>query len=392
LIRSRLWGQVRSPLYSGSHRHVLFIINGLGLGNSTRCHAIIEQLAERGLQVHVLTSGNGLTFFDGRPELASLTPTQPLFYSRSHGHISGWKTIGSLDKLLRLNRAKEQEVESFLRRQPVDVVITDSEYSAAPAHRRGIPVLGLNNSDVVVTEYFRRRKKPAAIRSQFWCVEFMDYLFHRQRCDLVLSPSLLPGLVRHSRISRVGLIVRRAVRELAARARRDFPSPREIKRVVFMLSGSAFASDVAFGRADFPFHVDVIGRRGENVGNVTFHGRLMENARFLAQADALVINGGFSAISEALALNKPTFVIPLQNHAEQYVNAHLLRDLGRGYVVDAPEVIDKLLQLYVTNRWDGLKPSTPLLDIDGAREAAGIICEMAERNAASHNGVARNHA
>jgi len=368
--------------------HLLFIINGLGMGNSTRCHAIIEHLAERGMHVHVLTSGNGLTFFEGRQEVASLTPTQPLFYSGNGGCISGWRTMGSLDRLLRLNRAKERDVESFLRRQAVDAVVTDSEYSAAPAHRRGIPVLGLNNSDVVVTEYLRRRGKPAAIRSQFWCFEFMDYLFHRQRCDLVVSPSPLSGELRHSRIRRVGLIVRRAVREMAAAARHDFPPPRELKRVVFMLSGSGFASKIPFGHGDFPFHVDVVGREGENVGNVTFHGRLMDNARFLAQADALVINGGFSAVSEALALNKPTFVIPLQNHAEQYVNAHLVYDLGRGYVVRAEDVIDKLLQLHASNRWDGLKPSTPLLGIDGARESAEIICEMAERHAHAHLGVA----
>jgi UDP-N-acetylglucosamine:LPS N-acetylglucosamine transferase len=217
----------------------------------------------------------------------------------------------------------------------------------------------------------------------------MDYLFHRQRCDLVVSPSPLAGRLRHSRIRRVGLIVRHVVRELAAAARLDFPPPRELKRVVFMLSGSSFASEIPFGRGDFPFHVDVVGQSGENVGNVTFHGRLMDNARFLAQADALVINGGFSAVSEALALNKPTFVIPLQNHAEQYVNAHLVRDLGRGYVVRAEEVIDKLLQLHATNRWDDLKPSTPLLGIDGARESAEIICEMAERHTGARNGVAQ---
>lgn len=390
LIGKRFRGEACSPLHTASMTgHLLFIINGLGMGNSTRCHAVIEQLAERGLKVHVLTSGNGLTFFEGRREVASLTPTQPLFYSGSEGRISGWKTMGTLDTLLRLNRAKEQEVENFLQRQPVDAVVTDSEYSAAPAHRRGIPVLGLNNSDVVVTEYLRRRDKPAAIRGQFWCCEFMDYLFHRQRCDLVVSPSPLQGRLRHARIRRVGLIVRRAVRELAATAQRDFPPPRELQRVVFMLSGSSFASEISFGQGDFPFRIDVVGRVGENVGNVTFHGRVMDNARFLEDADALVINGGFSAVSEALALNKPTFVIPLQNHAEQYVNAHLLRDLGRGYIVRAEEVVDKLLQLHAVNRWDDLKPSTPLLGIDGARESAEIICEMAERRARGHNGVAR---
>jgi UDP:flavonoid glycosyltransferase YjiC (YdhE family) len=205
-----------------------------------------------------------------------------------------------------------------------------------------------------------------------------------------LSPSPVPAPLRHSRIRRVGLIVRRAVRELAATARRDFPPPREMKRIVFMLSGSEFASKISFGRGDFPFHVDVIGQSGENVGNVTFHGRVMDNARFLAQADALVINGGFSAVSEALALNKPAFVIPLQNHAEQYVNAHLVRDLGRGYVVHSDEAINKLLQLHAANRWDGLKPLIPLIGIDGARESAEIICELAARRVPSHNGIARN--
>ena len=51
---------------------VLFVVNGLGLGNSTRCYAIIEHLHRAGVEIHVLTSGNGLFFFEDKPAVTSL--------------------------------------------------------------------------------------------------------------------------------------------------------------------------------------------------------------------------------------------------------------------------------------------------------------------------------
>jgi len=42
---------------------ILFLVNGLGLGNSTRCHAVIEQLLTAGSDIEVVTSDNGLWFF-----------------------------------------------------------------------------------------------------------------------------------------------------------------------------------------------------------------------------------------------------------------------------------------------------------------------------------------
>jgi len=158
-----------------------------------------------------------------------------------------------------------------------------------------------------------------------------------------------------------------------------FPSPRQMKSVVFMLSGSIFASAVAFAQGKFPFRIDVVGRSGTNVGNVTFHGRLMNNVPFLKQADALVINGGFSAVSEALALHKPTFVIPVPGHAEQFINAGLVHDLGLGYCVSEAEVVAKLNHLYELDRWENLPPRSQPVGVDGASEAAEIIRQVIDR-------------
>ena len=44
-------------------RRILFLVNGLGLGNSTRCHAVMQRLIEHGAEIQVVTSGNGLWYF-----------------------------------------------------------------------------------------------------------------------------------------------------------------------------------------------------------------------------------------------------------------------------------------------------------------------------------------
>jgi len=351
----------------------LFIINGLGMGNSTRCHAVIESLVDQGVRVHVLTSGNGLLYFSGVKGIASLTPMESFFYSGKNGGVSGWRTFASIHALYGRATVKKRQLEEFLRQHHIDVAVIDSEYITSPLRRRKIPIVGLNNADVVVSEYFKLVNPPREIRSHFWFVEFTDYLFHRFFCDWVISPSAVPVVPRHPRIRRVGLIVRRAVLNVIPASPPVPVPPAEMKSMVFLLSGSVFASRISLGDGKFPFPVEVVGRDGESVGDVTFRGRLMDNIAYLQKADALVINGGFSAVSEAMALGKTTFVIPVPGHAEQYVNARVLADLGYGYVVKEDEVVAKLKDLCRVNSWEGLKPRLPTLGAQGAREAAEII-------------------
>lgn len=352
---------------------ILFLINGLGMGNSTRCHAVMQPLAERGHRIHVLTSGNGLKYFEKQPEVTSLHAMEAFFYSQRKGRISGWQTLLAGRQLLRLARAKRAQLEKLLLQLKPAVAVTDSEYVIGPLRRAGVPIAALNNSEVVVSEYLRWRDNPRAVRSQFWFIEFPDYLFHRHYCDLVLSPSPHPGQPRHPKFRRVGLIVRRAVRAAAQAATPSYPLPREIRNVVFMLSGSIFASSVPLDTFEEPFHIDVVGREGPNSERVTYHGKLLDNLPLLTRADALVINGGYSAVSEALALNKPTFVLPVAGHAEQYVNARLVAELGRGYIAHDETVMDLLLGLYRTNAWSGLKEPQPISGLAGAEGAAAAI-------------------
>lgn len=354
----------------------LFIINGLGLGNSTRCYAIIEQLRRRcpAVEIHVLTSGNGLEFFRGKPEIASLTAMANFFYSVKNNQISAWRTLLSAGRLARLALIKHRQVQEALRRIQPRAVVTDSEYTVRPARRQGIPVLAVNNSDVVVSEYLRRKETPWSIAGQFWLVEFTDYLFHRFFVDAVISPAPARLPARHRRVRRVGLILRDEVRRMAP-APAPFRNPRALREMLCMLSGSTLGTRKNLLFHDLPYRVAVIGRAGPSDERVHYHGRLMHNTPHLAQADLLVVNGGFSAVSEALALNKPTLVIPVPRHAEQYVNAMLVRDSGRGDLTTEFTVIERLKELYETDAWSGFAPYQPELCLDGAQEAAAIIMD-----------------
>jgi hypothetical protein len=153
--------------------------------------------------------------------------------------------------------------------------------------------------------------------------------------------------------------------------------------VLFMLSGSVHASNISFSGRPLPFNIEVVGRPGQSQGRVTFHGRRMNNLDLLARADALVINGGYSAVSEAFALRKLCFVVPVPGHAEQFVNASLVQDLGLGFSTTEELVLDQLLAMHQRNQWDALKPMPADIDIDGARQAAKIILATASRTATS---------
>jgi UDP:flavonoid glycosyltransferase YjiC (YdhE family) len=358
----------------------LFIINGLGMGNSTRCYAVMEHLAEAGCRIHVLTSGNGLTFFKDKDCVASLSAMESFFYSGKDGGISGWSTLKSIRRLATIARTKRAQLENALATVAPAVAVIDSEYAISPLRRRRIPIIGLNTSEMVVSEYLRHRKVARGTRSHFWFVEYSDYLFHRQFCDLVLSPYPTRATSRHPKFMRIGLIVRRALLERIGNTDgRQFAPPRELRRVVFMLSGSVHASNIRFESGDLPFHVDVVGRTGESRGNVLYHGRQMNNINLLAGADALVVNGGYSAVSEAFALRKPVFVVPVPGHAEQFVNAHLASDLGLGFVATEQDVLGRLLEMHRQDRWPDLKPMPARFETNGAREAAEAILQRVRR-------------
>lgn len=355
-------------------RRVLFLVNGLGLGNSTRCQAVIERLVDAGADIEVVTSDNGLWFFEREPSVARVTPIGSLRYGSAGGRISIGRTLAQLGGAWTTLRAAGTTLAHVLDRFQPDAVVTDSVYALGPVRRAGVPLAALNNADMVVRGMARFRDWPPGVLPQFLCIELGDYLHHRFGVDLVISPRLDPtDDSQGGRLRAVGPIVRRGCR---SEPRLGRPS-----RVAIMLSGSVFGSPVVLRRRHDGLAIDVIGRPAPDGATpdagVAYHGKLRDSLSLTREADLLVVNGGFSAVSEALVLGKPMVVVPVPRHAEQWINGRTIGHLGIG-TIGSEDRLEEAMEEALARIEDfraayrALPPAR-----DGAAEAAALILDLA---------------
>jgi UDP:flavonoid glycosyltransferase YjiC (YdhE family) len=354
-------------------RRILFLVSGLGLGNATRCFAIIERLAQAGADVAVATSDNGLWFFSDKPQVGHLAAIPSLRYGKQAGRISVAKTLAGLADHARCLAEAERTIAATIDRLRPQVVVTDSVYAVRAARRAGVPLVAINNADMVMGGLRRFRDWPLSILPQGLVVEGGDAVFHRLMPDLVISPRLVrtvPPPDGHLRP--VSPIVRSACQP-------DAGATGPARRVAIMLSGSVFGTPVHLSRHHPGLDIDILGRPAPTglpaVDGVTYHGKQRESLALLRQADLLVINGGYSAVAEALALKKPVVVVPVPRHAEQWVNGRIVEDLGVGLMATEDGLEDAMdAALRDIDRWRrGFARLPPA--IDGAAAAARLILD-----------------
>ncbi len=355
---------------------VLFLTNGLGLGNSTRCHAIIQRLHASGARVEVVTSGNGLWYFSDKIEVSDVHEIQPLAYGTKDGAISITRTFTSIAGMVGIFRRNAKKIGNILDERRPDVVVIDSDYNFLPVKHRKIPIAALNNADVVWNSYFQFKDRPHSIRAQFFGVEVLDYWFHKLIPDQVLSPCLDPRVPQSGgNILRIGPIVRQVYKASL--------QTRPPARATVMLSGSVFGTPVNFNRSTYPVQIDVIGREcpegWSEKQEVTFHGKIKDTYPLLKNSDVAVVNGGFSAVSEMFAMKKPLVVVPVPNHAEQWINARTIEHLGLGLIATQMNYEEVMLQ--AVDRIEEFRAGYAKLDKmeDGAAQASQAILAMATR-------------
>ena len=129
---------------------VLFLISGLGMGNSTRCHAIISELNCLGAEIEILTSGNGSEYFQGRVEVNRLHEMVPFRYGSKSGRISVTQTRGLIPEYRRAASENTQRLEAILDSFEPDIVVSDSFYAIGPLKKRNIPIVAINNADFIL--------------------------------------------------------------------------------------------------------------------------------------------------------------------------------------------------------------------------------------------------
>src|ERR1700730_13911013 len=128
---------------------ILFLVNGLGLGNSTRCHAVIQWLVEQGAEIQIVTSGNGLWYFRAVPNIARLHEVESLYYGAKDGRISIARTLRAIADFAGILKRNSEKIASIIADWRPDAAVSDSVYTYRPFKRCDVPFVALNNADVV---------------------------------------------------------------------------------------------------------------------------------------------------------------------------------------------------------------------------------------------------
>ena len=120
-------------------KRVLFLVNGLGLGNATRCHAIMQKLGEAGVDCSVATSGNGLWYFRQQQSVGEPVELNALHYGTAHARISVVRTIMSVPEYVAAIRGDAHIIETAMERLKPDAVVADSTYLRRRGRTRHVP-------------------------------------------------------------------------------------------------------------------------------------------------------------------------------------------------------------------------------------------------------------
>ncbi len=198
------------------NKKILFLINGLGLGNSTRCLAIIEKLIEKNCEISIITSGNGEWFFQNLNFVSNLECIDEIKYGSKNNKINIFETLKSSSNIYKTIKKNSENIFNYIQKHKPDVIVTDSVYLSPKIKKFDIPIIAINNADIVIDKFKNIKKKPKSIYMQLYFVEQLDLLYHKIVPHLVISPDLIFEQSKSSlkKIRRISPIVRNGIKKI----------------------------------------------------------------------------------------------------------------------------------------------------------------------------------
>jgi len=308
-----------------SDKKLLFLVNGLGLGNSTRCEALIRELLDEGYSISVATSGNGLRYFENCGlDIQIIKLSQHEDGKTRQGELSVLKTILKLPRMGLVFLKNLKALIPYIKNKKLVGVFFDSEYSILPLKPLcNAPVIGINNANIVIRYILNNGPVPWCLYPQLM-IEIMDKIYYRVAADHIICPSLSRETIFDKKITYCPPLIRKSLETKCG-------GDHKVQNGLIMLSGSQFKTDLGFLENKELKHInwEMIGQVQEIQG-INSNGKIYCNEKKIADADLMIINAGFSAVSEAAVLGIPSLVLPIKNHAEQFANAKMYEELQLG--------------------------------------------------------------
>jgi hypothetical protein len=252
------------------------------------------------------------------------------------------------------------EIIHHLRREKPNLAVFDSDYHFIPFLLRRIPVFSLGQG----WDVERRARQASILKHGFWqfassfLFEKLDSLVARALSDRVLVPVFEPSATP-KRVETIPLIVRKEF------LREDRREPTELACV--LLSGSGLEAEELIRFA----HQERLPVLGPTQGQWQ---ALIDPDGFpvIDRFRVVICQGGLSSISECIARKRPMIVVPMQGHAEQWLNAREVEKLGLGIPLSASALSREKL----TETLHRVLPETyKYLSCNGARQASRLILD-----------------
>lgn len=360
---------------------VLFFVTGIGYGDATRVHAVIEEILKKEPEAKFLIAGYdcSLDYFKGKYRTIKISgyrmPGREMRFTL--GSFIANNYMLPLVWLFTAFRLKKD-----VRKFNPDIIVTDFEPAAitiAKSIRK--KCIALYGFDPELYEQYSKEHKPNKLMG-------MESLFLRKVYDMS-DYSIVVSLVKRKKsliYNYVEPIVRIRPQQLLSEAKLMKELNLDRRPILVMLGGSHFGIAMAKSLAKVSMEFNELfilfgaGAEIEQQKNLRYIPFSEDFLKYLKVSKGIITLAGQNTLSEGLVFRKPMLVFPIQNHVEQQLNCYAIKDyimIGRNIM---PEALKKTVAEFIYKipamRYDAAKLN---LDSNGAGQAADIIIRLARK-------------
>lgn len=348
-------------------KRILFLVNGYGLGNSTRIHSIIQHI-DKNCEYDIFAYGNSLRYFKQVSGIQNVFQGFSTEYGIKNGEINFLATAGKLFKNFQAIYKSRQLIKDIIKSRHYNLIISDSNFSPVFLKQRP-KLISINNANVIIKRALKINKKGCYIQ---FLTELGDYIYNLLVPDLVISPFFEP-CKDTKKILQTSIIVRKEFQH----SHQPFK-----KHHVLVMTGGAEALNqglsINHNRDDYDLSV-LGGDQIKVSGKARKEKKTFNTNHLMKKSTIVVTNGGFSSISEALAMAKPMVIIPLKGHIEQKINALWIQENSLGLMSSWENLEDSILHIK-ENYTHFKKALLDCGDLNGAQQAAALILKELEND------------
>ena len=345
---------------------VLFIVTGVGLGDSTRAHAIINQLLKKDPKTEIMVAGydNSYAYFHNKFNTIKIRGYRFNFRSME------FKAIPFLLKDLSLPLTWLDTI--FLLRKKVkrfnpDIIISGFEPAgialAKLIKKKCFIIFGY---DPEVFDKFNGKNTILRLEANYF-----EKIYSEADKVIISSFSEKKKSNHYCYVNPIVLNQPKKINKNKVMRRLGLKK----EPIVVTIGGSKFGQSLCKKIVNEAKYINeefiIFGNLAPlSSGNVRVMGLKYDITDYLAAAKGVITLSGNLTISECLAYKKPMLLFPIKNHVEQMLNAYMMRNIAM-VSYGTENIKNKIVQFI--NNLGSLKKKIPKLRFNGAEQVVDLI-------------------